>query len=67
MSKWRKEIKILGCGCKIGGQKGAWFYDFICEKHLKEVQVNGKFNYEKSLEFTNKLNKIMREMEVVEG
>jgi len=59
MSKWRKEVKVLNCGCKIGGQKGAWFYDYICENHLPEVQVDGKFNYDKSLEFTDKLNRAM--------
>jgi len=62
MSKWRKEVKVLNCGCKIGGQKGAWFYDYICENHLSEVQVDGKFNYEKSLEFTNRLNRMMGSM-----
>lgn len=61
MGKWREEEVILPCGCKVGrSQQGLWFYDFICEEHLQNVQVDGKFNYEKSLEFTEMLQKAMK-------
>lgn len=61
MGKWRDETIELECGCKVGrSSQGVWFYDFICEKHIPNVQVDGKFNYEKSLEFTKKLNEEMK-------
>lgn len=60
----RDEVKILECGCKIGRSKqGLWFYDFICEKHLSEVQgENGLFSAKKSEEFTNKLNEEIKKV-----
>jgi len=62
MSKWRENILVLECGCKIGGNKsGPYFYDFICEKHIKRVQVKGKYNYEKALKLTDELNRKIRE------
>jgi len=64
MSKWREEIKTLECGCKAGrSKKGLWFYDFICEKHLSEVQdEKGHFNYEKSLKFTELLQEKIKDL-----
>jgi len=61
MSKWREEVKILECGCKIGGQKGAWFYDYLCDKHVKKVRTKGKYNYDKALKLTDELNRKVRE------
>jgi len=61
MSKWREEVKILECGCKIGGQNGAWFYDYLCDKHVKKVRIKGKYNYEKALKLTDELNRKVRE------
>ena len=62
MGKWREEVKILLCGCKVGRSKaGQWFYDFICEEHLKEVYVDGKYSYDKATEMTDKLNRDMKE------
>ena len=64
MSKWRKEIIILECGCKIGGQEGAWFYDYLCGVHVKEVQTKGKYDYDKALKLTDELNRKMRSGEL---
>jgi len=62
MGKWRDETKTLVCGCKIGrSASGMWFYDFICEEHIPKVQENGKFSLKKSEEFTEEMNKIMKE------
>jgi len=64
MGKWREEVKVLPCGCKIGrSNNGLWFYDYICEKHLPCVQTNGKYDYEKALKFTEELNRRMRKKE----
>jgi len=61
MGKWREEEVTLKCGCKVGRSKlGLWFYDYICDKHVPNVQVDGKFNYEKSLKFTEELQKLMK-------
>jgi len=61
MGKARDEVKVLPCGCKVGrSASGPWFYDFICDTHVPEVQVDGKFNYEKSLAYTEKLQKEMK-------
>lgn len=61
MGKWREETIVLKCGCKVGrSQQGVWFYDFICGEHLPNVQVDGKFNYNKSLKFTEELQKLMK-------
>jgi len=61
MGKWRDETKELPCGCRIGRSKaGPWFYDFICEKHLEEIYVDGKYSYEKATELTDKLNEDMK-------
>lgn len=61
-TKYREETIILPCGCKVGGNKGGpYFYDFICEKHLPEVQENGKFSYAKSEIAIKKLNEKMKE------
>jgi len=61
MSKWREEIKILPCGCKIGRSKqGVWLYDYYCEKHVKELYVDGKFSLEKTDEMTSKINEEMK-------
>lgn len=58
---FREEVKILECGCKIGrAEGGLWFYDFICEKHLPEVQENGHYSYEKAIKLTEKLNAEIR-------
>jgi hypothetical protein len=54
---FRDESRTLSCGCKIGRTKGGlWFYDYICEIHLPNVLKNGKYNYEKALKLTEKLN-----------
>ena len=67
MSNWREEIRVLPCGCKIGrSANGLWFYDFICEKHVKEVQENGHYSYDKALKMTEDLNKKLKEEETKE-
>jgi len=67
VSKAREEARILDCGCKIGRTGGPWFYDYLCEEHVKEVQgKDGKYSYNKALSLTVKLNKIMREKEIEE-
>ena len=58
---FRDEAKILPCGCKIGRTKGGiWFYDYICEIHIPNVQKRGKYCYEKALKLTEKLNAEMK-------
>lgn len=59
MGKWREEIKVLPCGCKIGksSSNGLWFYDYICDTHLPNFQKRKKYCYEKALKMTEKLNK----------
>jgi len=62
MGKWRDEVKILACGCKIGRSKqGLWFYDFLCETHVKKV-YDGKGHYSLKLaeEMTKAINEAMK-------
>jgi hypothetical protein len=64
VSNWREEVQVLECGCKIGrtGKGGQWFYDYLCDKHVKDVQdAEGHYSYDKALAMTEKLNKEMKE------
>ena len=62
MSAVREEIQILECGCKLGrSNKGPWFYDFICEKHIKDVQTDGHYDYDKALKMTEEINRKLKE------
>ena len=64
MGKWREETKELSCGCKIGRSgKGPWFYDYYCEEHVKAVQTNGRFDYEKSLKELERMQGTMKALE----
>jgi len=66
MGKAREEERILDCGCKIGRTGGPWFYDYLCEEHVKKVQgKDGKYNYDKALALTEELNKMMKEEELL--
>lgn len=61
MGKWRDEVEILECGCKVGRSKGGvWFYDFLCEEHVKGVYEGKKYSSEKAEEMTAKLNEQMK-------
>jgi len=62
MGKWREEIKILACGCKIGRSKGGvWFYDFLCSVHVKDVyDKQGHYSIELAEKQTKKLNDLMK-------
>jgi hypothetical protein len=64
MSGWREEVKVFPCGCKVGrSANGMWFYDFICDEHIKEVRTDGHYDYDKAVKFTEEMNKRMKEEE----
>ncbi len=59
---WREEVKTLECGCKVGRSKaGPWFYDFLCDTHVKEVyDKEGHYSIELAEKLTKKLNEEMK-------
>ena len=56
-----EEKRKLPCGCLVGRSvEGRWFYDYICDVHVKEVyDENGKFSYDKHMALTERLQKEM--------
>jgi V8-like Glu-specific endopeptidase len=65
MSKARDSVIELECGYKLGGNKGGpYYYDYLCEKHVKEVQTNGKYDYDKAVKLTDELNRKVRKGEL---
>lgn len=62
MSGWREEVYTFSCGCKVGRSKGGpWFYDYLCELHVKEVyDEKGNYSLELANKLTEKMNEIMK-------
>lgn len=65
LGKWRDEVKVLDCGCKIGRSKqGLWFYDYLCEIHVAMVYDDeGHYSLKQAEELTKKLNEEMKNAE----
>jgi len=59
--KMRDETVILACGCKVGRSGGGqWFFDYLCDEHVKMVRDKNGYNFEKASELTRTLNTLMK-------